>query len=179
LPPLSTPQINIYKELAVNKKKQDISALINDLSSKDGIKRNKARIALVEIGAPSVEPLVNALNDKSQTVRWESAKALGQIMDPRSINALVKALQDRLFDVRWLAAEALIAIGNKSVKPLLQAIIDNPGSEYVREGAHHIFHDLRGGQYGDILKPVITSMEDPTFTLDIPLLARKALQEIG
>ena len=162
----------------MTKNKQDISALINDLSNKDGIKRNKARIALVEIGAPSVEYLVRSLNDKSQTVRWESAKALGQIIDPRSIDALVKALQDRLFDVRWLAAEALIAIGNKSVKPLLQAIIDNPDREYIREGAHHIFHDLRGGQYGDILKPVITAMEDPTFTLDIPLLARKALEEI-
>ena len=162
----------------MTKKKQDISALMKDLSSKDGITRNKARIALVEIGAPSVEPLVKALNDKSQTVRWESAKALGQIMDPRSIDALVKALQDRLFDVRWLAAEALIAIGDKSVKPLLQAIVEYPGSEYIREGAHHVLHDLRGGQYGDILKPLITSMEDPTFTLDIPLLARKALQEI-
>jgi HEAT repeat protein len=162
----------------MNKEEAAISALINDLSSKDGIKRNKARIALVEIGAPSVGPLVNALNDKSQTARWESAKALGQIMDPRSIDALVKALQDRLFDVRWLAAEALIAIGSKSVKPLLQAIIDNPGSEYVREGAHHVFHDLRAGQYGDILKAVTTSMEDPTFTLDIPLQARKALKEI-
>ena len=162
----------------MNKKKQDVSALITDLSNKDGIKRNKARIALVEIGAPAVEPLVNALNDKSQTVRWESAKALGQIMDPRSIDALVKALQDRQFDVRWLAAEALIAIGNNSVKPLLQAVVDNPDREYVREGAHHVFHDLRGGRYGDILKPVITSMEDPTFTLDIPLLARKALKAI-
>jgi len=126
-----------------------------------------------------VGPLVNALNDKSQTARWESAKALGQIMDPRSIDALVKALQDKLFDVRWLAAEALIAIGRKSVKPLLQAIIDNPGSEYVREGAHHVFHDLRAGQYGDILKPLIASMENPTFTLNIPLLARKTLKEIG
>jgi len=163
----------------MNKEEAAISALINDLSSKDGIKRNKARIALVEIGAPSVGPLVNALNDKSQTARWESAKALGQIMDPRSIDALVKALQDKLFDVRWLAAEALIAIGSKSVKPLLQAIIDNPGSEYVREGAHHVFHDLRAGQYGDILKPVTTSMENPTFTLDIPLHARQALKQIG
>ncbi|MCX5996312.1 MAG: hypothetical protein NTV42_01570, partial [Chloroflexi bacterium] len=62
---------------------------------------------------------------------------------------------------------------------LLKAITDNPESEYLREGAHHVFHDLREGQYGDILKPVITSMEDPTFTLDVPLLARKALQAIG
>lgn len=163
----------------MDKKKQDIRSLINDLSNKDGITRNKARIALVEIGAPSVELLVNALNDTSQTDRWEAAKALGQIKDPRSIDALVKALQDRQFDVRWLAAEALIAIGDESVKPLLQAIIDYPGSEYIREGAHHVLHDLRDGQYGDILRPVITSMEDPTFTLDIPLLARKTLHEVG
>lgn len=163
----------------MSKKKQDISALINDLSNKDGIKRHKARIALVEIGELSVEPLVKALNDRSQTARWESAKALGQIMDPRSVDALVKALQDRLFDVRWLAAEALIYIGQESVKPLLQAIVDYPDSELIREGAHHVLHDLRGGQYGDILQPVITSMEDPTFTLDIPLLARKALKEMA
>jgi HEAT repeat protein len=162
----------------MNKEEAAITALVNDLSSKDGIKRNKARIALVEIGAPSVGPLVDALTDRSQTARWESAKALGQIMDPRSVDALVKALQDRMFDVRWLAAEALIAIGSKAVKPLLQTVIDNPGSEYIREGAHHVFHDLRAGQYGDILKPVITSMENPTFTLDIPLQARKALGEI-
>lgn len=162
----------------MNKREQTISSLINDLSSKDGIKRQKARVDLVEIGGPAVESLVSALSDKSQTARWESAKALGQIMDPRSIDALVKALQDKLFDVRWLAAEALIAIGSKSVRPLLQAIIDNPGSEYLREGAHHVFHDLRGGQYGDTLGPVITSMENPTFTLDIPLHARKALKEI-
>jgi HEAT repeat protein len=162
----------------MNKEESAISALVNDLSNKDGIKRSKARIALVEMGAPSVGPLVNALTDTSQTARWESAKALGQIMDPRSVDALVEALQDRLFDVRWLAAEALISIGSKAVKPLLQAIVNNPDREYVREGAHHVFHDLRAGQYGDILKPVITSMEDPTFTLDIPLRARKALEEI-
>jgi HEAT repeat protein len=118
---LPAPQINNFKEFTVAKKKQDINALMKDLSGKDGIIRNKARIALVEIGGPAVEPLVNALTDRSQTVRWESAKALGQIMDPRSIDALVNALQDRLFDVRWLAAEGLIAIGSKSVKPLLQA----------------------------------------------------------
>ena len=159
-------------------KQQDISSLINDLSSKDGIRRQKARIALVKIGAPSVEPLIKALGDRSQTARWESAKALGQIMDPRSTDALVNALQDRLFDVRWLAAEALIAIGDKSVKPLLKAIVDYPGSEYVREGAHHVLHDLRGGQYGDMLEPLIASMEDPTFTLDVPLHARRALKEI-
>ncbi len=154
----------------------DLKTLVGLLGSKDGITRTKAREALVDIGRPAVAALVGALKDHNQTVRWESAKALGQIKDPKSIDALVAALRDRLFDVRWLAAEALIAIGDKSIAPILQAVVDNPESEEVREGAHHVFHDLPASRYRDILKPVIASMEDITFTLDVPIVAKKALK---
>ncbi|MBN1690988.1 MAG: HEAT repeat domain-containing protein [Dehalococcoidia bacterium] len=156
----------------------DIDTLCSLLGSKDGVTRSKARAALVDIGRPAVKALVGALKDRNQTVRWESAKALGQISDPKSIDALIAALQDRLFDVRWLAAEALIGIGDKAVGPILQTIVDNPDSEEVREGAHHVLHDLRASRYLDILKPVIASMEDVTFTLDIPLEAKKAIKAI-
>jgi len=158
--------------------KDDIGSLVGLLSSKDGVQRCKARAALVDIGRQAVNSLVNALKDRNQTVRWESAKALGQIRDPKSIDALVTALQDRLFDVRWLAAEALIGIGDKAVKPILQAIVDNPESEEVREGAHHVLHDLPTSSYRDALKPVIASMEDITFTLDVPIEAKKAIKAI-
>jgi len=157
----------------------DISSLVSQLASKDGIQRSKARAALVEIGKPAVDSLVGALKDRNQTVRWESAKALGQIRDPKSIDALVTALRDKLFDVRWLAAEALAGIGDKSVKPILQALVDYPESEELREGAHHIFHDLVTSQYRDDLKPVIVALADVTFTLDIPIRARKILKAIS
>jgi HEAT repeat protein len=160
-------------------KKGDVSSLVSLLASKDGVKRSKARAALVETGKPAVASLVSALKDRNQTVRWESAKALGQIRDPKSIDALIAALRDKLFDVRWLAAEALIGIGDKSVKPLLQAMVDHPESEELREGAHHVFHDLVTSQYRAALKPVITSLEDLTFTLDIPIRAKKALKAIS
>jgi len=157
----------------------DIGSLVGLLASKDGVKRCKARAELVDIGRPAVDSLVSAMKDRNQTVRWESAKALGQIRDPKSIDALVAALRDKLFDVRWLAAEALIGIGDKSVKPILQSIINYPESEEVREGAHHVLHDLVTSRYRDALKPVITSMEDITFTLDIPIEAKKALKAIS
>jgi HEAT repeat protein len=156
----------------------DVETLVGLLGSKDGVTRSKARAVLVDIGRPSVSALVGALKDRNQTVRWESAKALGQIRDPKSIDALVTALQDKLFDVRWLAAEALIGIGDKAVKPILQAIVDNPESEEVREGAHHVLHDLPTSSFRDALKPVIASMEDITFTLDVPIEAKKALKAI-
>ncbi len=154
----------------------DIDTLCSLLGGKDGVTRSKARAALFDIGRPAVAALVSALKDRNQTMRWESAKALGQIRDPKSIDALVAALQDRLFDVRWLAAEALIGIGDKAVKPILQAIVDNPKSEEVREGAHHVLHDLPTCSYRDAIKPVIASMEDITFTLDVPIEAKKALK---
>ena len=158
--------------------KSDISSLVSLLAGKDGVARIKARAALVDIGRPAVSALVSALKDRNQTMRWESAKALGQIRDPKSIDALVAALQDKLFDVRWLAAEALIGIGDKSVKPILQAIVDNPESEEVREGAHHVLHDLVTSRYRDDLKPLITALEDLTFTLDIPIRAKQVLKAI-
>jgi len=159
--------------------KSDIPALMSLLGSKDGVLRCKARAALVEIGNPAVAALDSALKDRNQTVRWESAKALGMIRDPKSIDALVAALQDKLFDVRWLAAEALIGIGDKSVKPILQALIDYPKSEELREGAHHILHDLVTSQYRDDLKPLVKALGDLTFTLDIPIRAKKALKAIS
>lgn len=157
----------------------DVDTLVELLGSKEGVIRSKSRAALVEIGRPAVSSLVSALKDRNQTVRWESAKALGQIKDPKSIDALVAALRDKLFDVRWLAAEALVGIGDKSVKPLLQALVDYPKSEELREGAHHVFHDMVTSKYRDDLKPITKALGDLTFTLDIPILARKALKAIS
>ena len=41
-----------------------ISSLINDLGSKNGIVRQKARNALVQIGPPALEPLTVAFETK-------------------------------------------------------------------------------------------------------------------
>ena len=68
----------------------DVKTLVGLLGSKDGITRTRARDALVDIGRPAVAALVGALMDRNQTVRWESAKALGQIQDPRSVDALLR-----------------------------------------------------------------------------------------
>ena len=159
--------------------KSDIPSLMKLMAGRNGVLRTRARAALVEMGKPAVGALESGLKDRNQTVRWESAKALGAIRDPKSIDALVAALQDKLFDVRWLAAEALIGIGDKSVKPILQAIIDYPKSEELREGAHHVFHDLVTSQYRDDLKPLIKALGDVTFTLDLPIRAKKVLKAIS
>jgi len=152
--------------------------LITDLSSKDSITRIKARESLVSSRRRAVPPLLKALSSKDQWVRWEAAKALSQIHDPSSVEGLVSALRDKMFDVRWLAAEGLIAIGRKSLVPLLRALIDNPDSVEIREGAHHVLHDMSGGTIKKILRPVLNALESMEAPLEAPLAAKSALDAL-
>jgi HEAT repeat protein len=157
-----------------------ISALVADLGSKDGLVRVRARNSLVAIGEQAVSLLVKALASKQQWVRWEVAKALGQIGSPASAQALVRALEDDMFDVRWLAAEGLIVMGREALVPLLHALVECSDSEWLREGAHHMLHDLARGRpdLKDILQPVLAALEDVEPSLEVPVAAEAVLDKL-
>jgi HEAT repeat protein len=156
----------------------DRDSLIANLASKESIVRIKARASLVSLGHQSVGPLLKALSSRNQWVRWEAAKALSQIHDPSSVNGLVRALRDKTFDVRWLAAEGLIAIGRKSIVPLLQALVDYSDSVWMREGAHHVLHELCRGDIKQVLQPVLAALEDIETPVEVPFIAKKALDRM-
>jgi HEAT repeat protein len=156
-----------------------IRALIVDLGSKDGMVRVRARKSLVAIGKPAVGSLVEALASKKELVRWEAAKSLGQIDDPTTTQALVKALEDDMFDVRWLAAEALIIIGKEALVPLLQALTQHSDSLWLREGAHHVFHDIEKARFEKIVQPVLAALEDVEPSLEVSYTAEKALEALA
>ncbi len=157
---------------------ETISSLIADLGSKYGSVRVKARRSLVAIGGQTVDHLVKALANKKQWVRWEAAKTLGQIGDPRATDALIEALEDKMFDVRWLAAEGLIAIGHKALVPLLQALTQDSDSVWLREGAHHVLHDMDRGHLDEMLRPVLAALENIEPSLEVPLVAEVALNAL-
>lgn len=117
-----------------------IAGLIDFLRNKDGLKRKKARLALEKIGKAATPFLVEALSDKGEDCRWEAAKALSAIKDPKAAPALVEALMDKIFEIQWLAAEALIALKTAAVPPLLRALIEHSNSINLQQGAHHVLH---------------------------------------
>jgi HEAT repeat protein len=155
--------------------KTEVESLISKLANKDSVTRIKARASLVAYGHRAIESLLKALSSKNQWVRWEAAKALSQIHDPSSINGLICALRDEMFDVRWLAAEALIAIGRKSVIPLLQALVEHPDSVWIMEGAHHVFHDMEISELEEVLRPMLKALEDIDGAIEVPLMAEAVL----
>ena len=158
--------------------KEEIESLISNLANKDSITRVKARASLVSYGHQAVELLLEALSSKNQWVRWEAAKALSQIHDTASINGLINALRDEMFDVRWLAAEGLIAIGRKSLKPILQALVELPDSIWMMEGAHHVLHEIEKGDLEEVLEPVVKGLEHIDGAIEVPFIAEAALNKL-
>ena len=151
--------------------KATIKSLIADLASKDGVVRVTARRQLVAYKKQSVAPLTRTLSNENDWVRWEAAKALSQIGNQKAIKALLESLTDEKFEVRWLAAEGLIGIGRRAIVPLLEALVKNSDSYWLREGIHHVLHDMNTGRITEVLRPVLVALEGTAPTLEVPQAA--------
>ncbi len=155
-----------------------IKLLIAKLTGNNGRERERARWALVDIGRPAVGSLIELLGNPRKQVRWEAAKALADIADPAAAEILVKTLEDKVFDVRWLAAEGLVNVGRESLVPLLQALIKRSDSPWLREGAHHVLHDLATGDLKELLQPIVDSLQDVESAVEAPIAAKAILDQL-
>ena len=110
--------------------------LIGQLRNHDWAQLKKTVNALVDIGTPAVEPLVEALSDEDGYVRAGAAEALGRIRDQRAFEPLLEALRyegvgrtpdGEHTEARGLrAALALGQLGNRgSVGPLLEVLSES------------------------------------------------------
>ncbi len=156
---------------------RDIESLVADLASRDGGVRVAAREALVDIGRPAVDSLVGTLADSRTQLRWEAAKALGEIADPGTAGALARALDDKVFDVRWLAATGLIAIGREAIVPVLRVVISCADSPLCRSGSHHVFHDLAASDADlkETLALVLAALDGRAPAVEVPLAAETTI----
>lgn len=154
-----------------------IRNLMTTLTSKDGLARKRAREELVEIGKPAVPYLLEALKDKRTYVRWEAAKALSELGDPRAAADLVAALTtDDDPGIRWLAGEGLIAIGREGLAPLLEALVAHGESVWLREGAHHVLNVLaKNEKLPKQVVPVLQALHGPAPSIEVPRAAKMAL----
>jgi len=159
-------------------KHETIEFAISELASKSSFARVDAREYLVSMKDKAVPQLTEALRSDNQWVRWEAAKALSKIGDPAASQALINALEDKMFDVRWIAAEGLIVIGRKALIPLLATLTKKGDSLWLREGAHHVIHDLMREDLKSVFGPVLDAIEKPQGKLEVPLSAEKALGEL-
>jgi len=160
-----------------------INTLVKQLSDNDGQTREKARLALVDIGNEATLPLTRILGNRDRQTRWEAAKALGAIADPAAIPALINTLEDNIFDIRWLASEALVTLGTDSVIPLLETLSRSSENLFLREEARHVLkYILRdnpaANELNTILKPVIDALNGSAAGMATPGAAQIALEKL-
>jgi hypothetical protein len=155
--------------------------LIAAMADDHGLTRLKARQALVAMKQDAVAPLVKALQNPDWRIRWGAAMALGQIGDPSAADALVRSLEDELAGVRWLAAKALIGLGATGLHALLEALIHHSDSLWLRDGAHHVIHDLvdQGPELSQVLAPVAAALDGIEPVIEAPPAAQTALRQLS
>lgn len=122
---------------------EEIKRAISDLGSERYGTREAARKVLTTIGKPAIDFLAELIVHPKRIYRWESVKTLVQLNDPVTIPLLLLAFYDDDSDIRWLAGEGLIHLGSISFVPVLESLMKDSDSIYVREATYHVLHHLR------------------------------------
>ena len=162
-----------------------VDVLVTQLADEDGRVRQHARIALVNLGEPAVEPLIGALGDVRPTVHWEAIKALSQIGSPRATQVLIWALQEPLtpgpaaaldlpFAVRHVVVGELFAFANRARRADPDDVADDVhvavALARVIDEASDVAADVR------IAHPAAVDLKTPdSAALHIAVLALEAL----
>lgn len=89
--------------------------------------RSYAAQALVKIGTPMIEPMIDFLGDENPHMRSSAAWILGQIGDPRAVDPLI----DHMVIDNKAASAALVAIGPGAVAPLIEVLSGKPPKKVV------------------------------------------------
>jgi HEAT repeat protein len=156
-----------------------ISALIDQMRSRDGLKRQAARTRLVEIGPAAAPALIDLLSDPSEQMRWDAAKALTELPDARAAEPLTGLLRD-VDSIRWLAGTALVNIGEPSFVPVVRTLLAHPDSPRVRDSAGRILRELKR-QMPDHphIPALLDALQGPAQPETIPWAARNVLKQMG
>ncbi|ELS30196.1 MULTISPECIES: HEAT repeat domain-containing protein [Pseudanabaena] len=118
----------------------------------------------------AVEPLISALKDNFQLVRYRAAIGLGEIGDSRAIDPLVESLEDIDEQVRNMASHSLVSL--KAIEPIILAA--RHCNVHVREQAAWMLGEIEDSRVMGLLSQLIND-DDP----NVVTKARFAIKKIS
>lgn len=110
--------------------------------------------------------------------REQAIHQLGASPTPDVIDHLIKLLEDNADGVRWAASTALIECGDAALKPLLQALLDQHDSVWLRRGAYRVFHDTKSFQVQQATGEVVKALNGPAAESTTTDAAARALMKL-
>ena len=142
-----------------------VNQLVRQLKAGNGLSAD-SRTTLIRIGAPAVDPLIEALNDNHAAVRKEAVLILGKIKDPRAVAPLIGALKDKDYDVEHRAADALANIGDPAVGPLIAGFKDaDIGAGFGAASINSAAPLILGRIGAPAVEPLIDALKGPNSTV--------------
>ncbi len=102
----------------------NVTQLIDSLKEEDDFITMQSLSMLVEMGDVAVDDLIEGLSNADKNIKKYCVKALGEIMNPNSIEPLIKSLSDDNKWVRREASSALSKMGVDAVEPLIKCLND-------------------------------------------------------
>lgn len=119
-------------DVAKMKAEDDIQGLIRTMGHKDYFVRLDAQKVLKKIGTPAVDPLINAMNDRNQSVRSGAIIVLGTIGDNRAVDPLIRILKNKneKNEVKKSAENTLAEIG--AIDPVIRVLDDEDPKVRIR-----------------------------------------------
>ncbi len=110
--------------------------------------------ALVNIGQPALQPLLESLFSENRNVRLYATYALGEIGDPKAARGVLRLLEDTDPLVLDTAAAALVAIGERSVIPAVTQLLRSPQSR-LRQRALDVLGGLGDASLGETVSSLV------------------------
>jgi HEAT repeat protein len=166
-------------DTSIDCNESNVRTYINELDDPSWMKRQFARFSLVECGEVASPTLINELSNPDREVRWEVVKALGAINDQNSAQALVEMLMDDDTGVRWAAMEALIRLNQAALLPLIQGLVKHFDSTRLREGAHHVLHNLQDKRLLSRTQvKILEALQGVEPEIEVAWAAERALEEM-
>ena len=110
--------------------------------------------------------------------REQAIHQLGESPTPDIVDHLIRLLEDNADGVRWAASSALIECGDMALKPLLQALLDQHDSVWLRRGAYRVFHDTKSYKVQQTTADVIKALNGPAAESTTTDAAARALMKL-
>jgi len=130
----------------------------------------RAEHALIEIGSPAVELLINALRDRNPYVSWKAAEILSKIDAPCIVEQLAAVIRDSDSRLRSIIADTLGELGDPhAFEPLVALLRDT--DENVRASAAAALGNIKDVR---AVEPLVVTLRD----ID-PTVREKAAEALG
>ena len=140
-----------------------LKELENLFHSEVGYEKSKVADLLVQIGSPTMQIFIDALNSKDDQTLLLSTSALKDIGDARAVEPLVALLRRKLSSLVYEhAEEALQQIrAPEAIEPLIDIVLDNNMKEPRRISAVRVLASIGDNRAIEPLKTLMNNKENP------------------